>query len=271
MAQGFNWGGAIGGALQAGASPHVRETFTNFEQLKKEDKVAKALFDALIPDKDPLSGEVPAHPMRIQKKQFDTMSARDRIAATQGYMKATALQEATQELQMKREAIKRMVEQDDALKKEFGASASHPRFAEVMNALRLSSPDAPESFMPQPFNIGGIEGVVNPKTGAMMEKRDRGEMTQNQKATLALKLSEQIRDAARELSDTESMTKLDIQGKGKGTFDQYFQSRLQARKDALEQAVEEYETLTGKKYKAKKDEPAAPSTGRITIKSIRQK
>lgn len=102
------------GLSRAGNS--IAQGMQNFDQLKKEDKVAKALFDALTPDDDPLTGETPAHPMKINKDAFNAMSAKERIAATQGFMKATALQEATQELQMKREALQGLAESEKDLK-----------------------------------------------------------------------------------------------------------------------------------------------------------
>lgn len=286
----------------------ITEGMQNFDRLKKEDKVAKALFDALTPDEDPLTGEMPAHPMRINKDAFNAMSAKDRIAATQGFMKATALQEAAQEMQMKREALQRMVASEKALKSAF-QTASQPtseeaeavgpgampitaqrlmqvisqqqpaalgnqRLPQLLEMLNESQAGGAPMILPGPYPgtklVTDARGRATPQVVTDPDVKAR--MTKHQQAKIKVDLGEQIQGAMQDLSDAEGSLNFNLTGPDKGRFDELARARVAGARERLEQAIAQYEEITGEKFKAKAAEkPSAPSTGRITIKSIRQK
>lgn len=292
----------------SGAGNSIARGLENFEQLKKEDKVAKALFDALTPEDDPLTGETPAHPMRINKDAFNAMSAKDRIAATQGFMKATALQEATQELQIKRQALQSLAESENDLKaalqetvkttaeeakdigpgakpfntqrfaqliaEKYPAAARHPRLPQLLEMLNQSEAGGMPQILPGPYPgtklVTDSRGRATPQI--VTDPDVKAKMTKYQQAQVELKLGERIQQASEALSQAKSVSSLQLSGPQKEQYDKYFAAQIAAREEELAQAVSEYEEMTGKKFKAAKaEEPAVPSTGRITIKSIRQK
>lgn len=81
-------GAAIAGAIQ------------DYGALKKQDKAAKALFDALEPEEDAATGALKPHPLGLTKDAFNSMSAQDRIAKISGFVEAEALKSARRKEQM---------------------------------------------------------------------------------------------------------------------------------------------------------------------------
>lgn len=70
----------------------------DFGQLRKQAKAADALFKAVAPDEDPVTGEKAPNPI-MPEDQWSTLGASDKVAAMGAYVKKTALQSAMAEQQ----------------------------------------------------------------------------------------------------------------------------------------------------------------------------
>jgi hypothetical protein len=80
----------------------------NFAQQRKEAKAADALRDAMKGPDDPETGQPSnPNPFGLSDDAWHSLSWRDKSARAQGYMKATALQSAMQEQQLKQAEINR--------------------------------------------------------------------------------------------------------------------------------------------------------------------
>lgn len=77
-----NVGNAIAGGIQ------------NYTALKKQDKAAKAIYDALEPEADEATGALRAHPLGMNRDAFNSLSAPDRIAKIAGFVEAEAVKSA---------------------------------------------------------------------------------------------------------------------------------------------------------------------------------
>ena len=70
----------------------------NIGQEKKQAKAMQAMFEAMAPEPDVLTGEVKAHPLGITADQFKSLSWKDQIAKMGGFIKAVNVKSALQEL-----------------------------------------------------------------------------------------------------------------------------------------------------------------------------
>lgn len=166
MAERFNWRGALGGALYAGASPGVQRMMEISEQQKKEDKAAKALYDALTPEEDVFTGEVPKHPLGMKKDAFNALSARDRVAAMGGLLKANALKSALEDQAMQQAEFQRAALADTELMAAI-RTAGQPSATEAMDigpgAMPLNEGRLLEAIRQHP------NAVLSPRFGNVME------------------------------------------------------------------------------------------------------
>jgi hypothetical protein len=108
----------------------------NFAQLKKEDKAAKALYDALQPEADAMTGEQKGHPLGINKEQFATMSSKERVAKVGGFVKAQALKSAMAEQQQRAKEFQ-------LREKEVAAAVAESEGNEELNRMALTNSTNP--------------------------------------------------------------------------------------------------------------------------------
>jgi len=98
----------ISGQLRARGLDTVGDSLssaiTNITQLKNQAKAMQAMFKALTPEKDVLSGEVKPHPLGMTQDQFDALSWRDQIATMGGFIQSVFVTRNLQELAANRQA-----------------------------------------------------------------------------------------------------------------------------------------------------------------------
>lgn len=141
-------GNAIAGAVQ------------DYGQIKKQDKAAKAIFEALEPEEDGATGALKAHPLGLTRDAFNSLSSRDRIAKISGFMEAEAVksarrkeQMATQEMQMRGEELG-LRKQDAAAR--LAALAREQGSEEALaTALKSALPGAAQGATPEMFAAPG--------------------------------------------------------------------------------------------------------------------
>lgn len=81
------------------------------KQLKSWDAAAKAIYSALEPEADMLTGETKAHPMGMNKDQFNMLSTPDRVAKVKGVIEAEVLKSAFAEQKQKAQAANMLMEE----------------------------------------------------------------------------------------------------------------------------------------------------------------
>lgn len=168
------------GFARSGAA--IAGTIQDYGALKKQDKAAKALFDALEPEEDATTGALKPHPLGLTKDAFNSLSAQDRIAKISGFVEAEALKSARRKEQMageemelrKQEAAARLASftreqrSDDAL----ATALQSSRLPAVTTPGPFGGPVAPPSMSPdrllaalaenpQSVNARGFSNVDN--------------------------------------------------------------------------------------------------------------
>lgn len=121
-----------------------------FKQVKKQDKAAKAIFDALEPEEDGATGALQAHPLGLTKDAFNSLSSQDRIAKISGFVEAEAIKSARGKA--RREEARARLEQ--ALGEQQLASGTRQNTADDALAAMMQSgrvPGAPAVATPGPF------------------------------------------------------------------------------------------------------------------------
>lgn len=63
-------------------------------QIKKQDKAAKAFYDAFEPESDAATGALKAHPIGLTRDAWNSLSSQDRIAKVQGFIETEAVKTA---------------------------------------------------------------------------------------------------------------------------------------------------------------------------------
>lgn len=98
----------ISGQLRARGLDTVGDSLssaiTNITQLKNQAKAMQAMFKAMTPQKDVLSGEMKPHPLGMTQDQFNALSWRDQIATMGGFIQSISVKSALQELAAKNQA-----------------------------------------------------------------------------------------------------------------------------------------------------------------------
>lgn len=101
--------GQAAGNIQ-GIGATIAGGIKNWQQEKKEDKAARAVFDALDPEDSDESGRAP-HPFGITKDELDGMSRADRIAFVGGKVQSLSVKQHM--AQMEREQAEEQRRQED--------------------------------------------------------------------------------------------------------------------------------------------------------------
>lgn len=133
---------AMGGAANniAGIGNSLAQGIKNYQQEKKDDKAARAVFDALSPNAS-ADGSTRPHPFGISKDEFDGMSRRDRIGFVSGAMQAQHVKEFMDQARER---------QDEA--------EAWDKFSGALS--RRMNPPAPQDI------IGATAGATNPELAA---------------------------------------------------------------------------------------------------------
>ena len=122
----------------------------NLDQLKKDDKAASALYDALTQEQpDPATGVPAPHPFKVNKDLWNAMSSKERVATAAGAMKGILFKQGLAEFKQKTDEAVQMMKlrkqqiasakalteattQDTESKAEFGR--------DIFRAMRPKSP-----------------------------------------------------------------------------------------------------------------------------------
>jgi len=140
---------ALAGGITSAASS-VAGGIKNWQQEKKDDKAARAIFEALMPAEGE-DGALASHPFGLGKDEFDGMSRADRIATVKGKVEALSV----------KNFISRM-EADKEMRARFAAErASDAALARVMQSSRR--PGAPALETPGVFG-GGVAPALAPES-----------------------------------------------------------------------------------------------------------
>ena len=169
--------------MSAGSS--IARGIKDWKQAKKEDKAAKAVYEAVTPPPG-AAGETPAHPFGVSKEEFEGMSRDDRIAFTQGNIEALSIKNAMAKMQAEQEDQDFQQVQRAAGQRFQRALAPMPAGMagpeQPMDARRILGAAADSGYqlapriiaqfakeggganwdevMPRPFEINGVKGAV---------------------------------------------------------------------------------------------------------------
>ena len=82
----------------------------NLDQLKKDDKAASALYDALTQEQpDPATGVPGPHPFKVNKDVWNAMSSKERVATAAGAMKGILFKQGLAEFKQKTDEAGQMM------------------------------------------------------------------------------------------------------------------------------------------------------------------
>lgn len=157
------WGNA-GNAIAGGIK--------DWQVIKKQDKAAKAIFEALEPEEDGVTGALKAHPLGLTKDAFNSLSSQDRIAKISGFMEAEAVksarrkeQRAAQEMKLREEDMG-MRREDLVVRKQDAAARlaalTREQGSDDALAKALQAANRPAISTPGPFGGPVAPGGVTP-------------------------------------------------------------------------------------------------------------